>query len=411
MIKYSSMRSDEDAYDCIVLGGGISGVSFAHKLKHAGQRVLIVDENASLGGQIRTYQSKTHPDFCCGLGAHTCYNSYTHLLSMVRESGAEDIIQEIENYSYVVYTEGKIRSIFSQLNKFELLLHCRKMFFSKKKGMTVREYFEPLVGKSNYASFFSKAFRAVICQNADKYPAELFLKRRAERYKEIPRKYTFKGGMASLTETIVDKDGIDLHLNIHISSIAKNGKLFTVKTSEGKCFSAHNIALAIDPKGASELLKDIERPISELLAAIPISELESVCVIVKKESVSSIKNIAGILPSSDEFYSVVSRDTLSHPSLRAFTFHFERGKHDKEKQLSIACKVLEIEPEQVLETSSMSHLLPSLGLEHLSLDTAIARNRQNDNVYLLGNYYYGLSLEDCVHRSSTEFERYKSSLK
>ena len=49
---------------------------------------------------------------------------------------------------------------------------------------------------------------------------------------------------------------------------------------------------------------------------------ELVGVAVAKEKLT-LPLVAGIIPLDDDFYSAVSRDTVLHPSLRGFSFHFK----------------------------------------------------------------------------------------
>ena len=68
---------NQQIYDCIIIGAGISGISFAASLKDKCQNILIVEKENRIGGHIQSYISKTDDNFWFELGAHTCYNAYT----------------------------------------------------------------------------------------------------------------------------------------------------------------------------------------------------------------------------------------------------------------------------------------------------------------------------------------------
>lgn len=392
-------------YDCIIIGGGISGISFAHYLKKAGKNVLIVEKGERAGGQIQTEHSSANPDYWYEMSSHTCYNSYASLLSILKETNGLDLIQPLDKHSYVLYDSDKIKSLGSAVSKFSMFLHCFRYFFSDKTGKTTREYFCPIVGASNYNRLFRYAFRAVICQPADDYPAEIFLKKRKDREKELPRKYTLKGGISSFLNNIIEKDNLQIDLKSETTGIQKKDNLYVLEASGGKTYYAHNIALATSPQISSQLLKETEEDISGLLASFSIFESESLNVIILKEKLA-LKEIAGIIPLSDDFLSAVSRDLVEDERLRSFTFHFEKGRKNDTEKLELICKVLGINEQDILEKRSTSHSLPATRLEHLHLDEKIAEKRKDDNVYILGNYFYGLSLEDCVNRSKVEAERF-----
>ncbi|MHC4225768.1 MAG: FAD-dependent oxidoreductase, partial [Planctomycetota bacterium] len=60
-------------HDVLVIGGGISGASFAYHAARNGRGVLVVERDAEPGGCLH---SKRYPSgFWYELGAHTCYNS------------------------------------------------------------------------------------------------------------------------------------------------------------------------------------------------------------------------------------------------------------------------------------------------------------------------------------------------
>jgi len=400
----------EIKYDCIIIGGGISGVSFAHYLHTIGKKVLILEQKDRVGGQIQTLFSVQNPDYWRELGSHTCYNSYTHLLSIVKDIKRTDLIKRLGKGSYKIHTEGKVKKMSSEMSFLPMMINCPKMFTVTKNGKTVKEYFRKIVGASNYDRLFSRLFRAVICQTADDYPAELFLKRRSGRYKEFPHKYTFENGISSLIEAIVKEDKLEVHTGIKVTGIERvaDGDKFyyKVKTENGDCFLSRSLGLASDPRTTSSLLKGVNSPLADILASIPLFASESFNVIVPKEKLS-LDVVAGIIPVSDDFMSVVSRDLIDDPKLRSFTFHFEKGKADDKRKKELACNVLGITDEDIPESTQISHILPAMKLEHLNMAERIDEYRTEDDLFILGNYFYGLSLEDCVHRSSDEFGRYR----
>ena len=125
----NSGAMNESTYDCIVIGGGISGVSFAHYLKKAGKKVLIIEKNNRIGGQIQTEYSSVNSNYWFEMGSHTCYNSYTSLLSIVDETGNNELIQPLQKYSFVLYSSGKIKSLLSGVSKLPMVLCFFKYFF------------------------------------------------------------------------------------------------------------------------------------------------------------------------------------------------------------------------------------------------------------------------------------------
>lgn len=403
--EIATMNSNNQKnYDCIVIGAGISGISFATSLKDKGQNILIIEKENRIGGHIQSYKSKTDNNFWFELGAHTCYNSYTSLLNILPD---KEIVQELGKGSYITYKDGKLKSIASQVNYLSMLTHFFRYFTADRTGKTVQEYFTPIVGKKNYDKLFSRAFRAVICQPADLYPADLFLKRRNGRNEDYPRKFSFKGGISSFLQSLVESLDIQVQYNTSITEITKSDSgEYILKTNGGESITTKRIAFATDSNTTSLLLKKVEPSISNLLSTIEMSKSTTIAIVVKIDA-CKIKPIAGIIPVSDKFMSVVTRDLIDHDNLRAFIFHFMGDDATFEDKKSEICQILGIQPSDIIEYTSMQHSLPSLRKNHLEMEKQIENARTDNNIYIVGNYFYGLSLEDCVNRAMDETERYQ----
>ena len=78
-------------HDVVVLGGGVSGLSFAFHAARGGRGVHIVEQDARLGGCLDTRTSSD--GFWLELGAHTCYNSYGAFLELLDGVGLLDELQ------------------------------------------------------------------------------------------------------------------------------------------------------------------------------------------------------------------------------------------------------------------------------------------------------------------------------
>lgn len=393
-------------YDCIVIGAGISGVSFAAQLRQKNQRVLLIDKSRHVGGQVYSVQSKVADGFWMELGAHTCYNSYTHLLRLAEAFNVQQSVLPLGKGGYVAYAKDKVRSLVSQVGYFSFAFHFLNFFRAKRDDKTVKEYFLPIVGPSNYEHLFSKAFRAVICQPADDYPAELFLKRREGRNEAYPRKYSFQRGISAFLEELTREAKIEVKLNaevVRLKTLESGG--YEIETAGGDLYRAGRIALAADPHSSSVLLREVEPEVATLLAEISMTTLTSIGVVVPRSAVK-LKTVAGIIALSDAFMSVVSRDLLPHDQYRGFAFHFMDTAATYENKKALILQVLGIEEKDVLEHVSFKHFLPALRLSSRNMAERLREATKQKDIYILGNYFYGLSLEDCVNRSDDEAARY-----
>ena len=82
---------------------------------------------------------------------------------------------------------------FPSLDLPELLFSVLHILALKKKGHSVESYYSKIMGRKNFEKVFQPAFNAIICQEADAFPADMLLQKR-DRRKDIIKQYTFKSG-------------------------------------------------------------------------------------------------------------------------------------------------------------------------------------------------------------------------
>ncbi|MDQ2177734.1 NAD(P)/FAD-dependent oxidoreductase [Marinifilum sp. D714] len=394
-----------ESYDMIVIGAGISGLSLANHIARSGKKVLVVDAADKVGGCLNTYYKD---DFWVEMGAHTFYATYTNLIDLIQKNELEQDIVAREKVGMKVFTD-KHEKIMSGVNKFELIRSVPNLFFSKRDGKTVKEYFGKIVGRKNYNNVFTRMFSAVIVQNADNFSAEYFLKRRKTKSKEHPKSFILKKGMSSFMEALAAHENIKIQLNTKISQITKNQEGFEVKSEAGDVFTSKDMALAISPKFASELCKDLNADLSDVLADYPIQNIESKAVVLPKEKLN-FDPVSFIIPLQGPCFSMVTRDVMTHDNMRGFAFHFEENHIGKEEQEKFMAELLCLDSLDA-ETVEAKHKLPLIKIGHTERMAKIKLLAEETGIYITGNYFNGLSLEDCVERSKQEFERYVGNYK
>jgi oxygen-dependent protoporphyrinogen oxidase len=385
-------------YDLVVIGGGISGLSLAHYGSKAGLKTLIIEKADQAGGCLRTMRRPG--DFWLELGAHTCYNSYGNLIGIIEDCGIRERLQGRRNVPFMMFVDGKVKSIPSQLDFLELVCSVPHLFTLAKSGRTVSSYYSRIVGKKNFDRVIGPALSAVPSQRADDFPAEMLFKKR-ERRKDIIRKFTLTRGLQTIADAVTEERGIELLIGTEAAAIKKDNSLFRVSVAEGREITADNLALAVPPPVAAGLLRDTLPEAAERLSAIKTAQIESLGVAVRKEAVG-LPPFAGLIPANDVFFSAVSRDIVADPTYRGFTFHFGQRVDDAAKMKRIS----EVLGTDRFEVSSENRVvLPSPLLGHEKIVGDIDRVIEDKRVFITGNYFAGLAIEDCVTRSLTEFRR------
>jgi len=386
--------------DVVVLGAGISGLCLAHRLAQAGRQVLVLEAEAEPGGCV--HSEAQPPGFWFEMGTHTLYNSYGSLLSIIEELGLRDRMVTRTKAPFRLLVDGKLRSIPSQLSLTELFASVWHAFSERKQGHTVADYYGKLVGQKNWKRVFAPLFAAVLSEPADNFPAEILFKKRTRR-KDTPRSFTFAGGIQTLTDRIAAQPGITLRTNAAARAIARAEGGFIVTIDGGDRVSTRRLAIALPAPVAARLLAPITPEITAALARIQTAPIESVGV-VAEASLLHLPRLAGIVPLNDTFFSVVTRDVVPDKRLRAFTFHFGTGQ-TLDQRIDRICAVIGLARNQLAHVATHAASLPSLALGHAEIAQEIDCHLPGTGLYIAGNYFGGLAVEDCSLRAAKEAAR------
>jgi UDP-galactopyranose mutase len=111
-----------------------------------------------------------------------------------------------------------------------------------------------------------------------------------------------------------------------------------------------------------------------------------------------------LVPKSDVFHSVVTRDSVPDAEWRSFAFHFKPGLTSEER-LARVTAVLGLRREDLEDVAEKRTTLPSPALGHEKIVEEIDRLSAGRVLCVLGNWFAGLSIEDCVDRSRKEWAR------
>ena len=391
--------------DLLIIGAGISGLSMAHYAAAAGLNVLVLEQEDRVGGCLHSHRFGGEMDgFWLELGAHSGFNSYGNLLAILERVGLLGRLQRRVRVGFRLLVGGAVKSIPSQLYFPALALAPVRMLGLIKTGRTVAEYYGYIVGHRNYAAVFEPAFDAVICQPAGEFPADSLFQPRPRR-KDVPRGFTLPGGLQTIADTLAGQMGFSVELGQSAREIRRDGKGWVVRTDRGE-YGARALCLATPVATATQLLRAPFSEVAGRLAEIEIAQVESIGVALPAARLS-LPPVAGLIGRGEPFYSMVSRDTVSDAHWRGFTFHFRPGVLGEEQKLERIAQVLGIDQALLESGNVVSKLnqLPALRVGHgeraKELNQALAGHR----LALVGNYFSGVAIEDCVTRSRTEFER------
>ncbi len=417
-----------ETVDCLVVGGGVSGLVAAARMAKAGRRVLVLEASTRVGGCIHSWHlngeikpGQPGSDFWLELGAHTAYNSYSQLLEALQDCGRLEDLLPREKLSYrFVCADGSLQSPLRKLNFLQAALTLPFGISKAKPGRSVKEWFSGLLGRGNYQRLLAPAFAAVLSQPADTFPAE-WLFRRKPRMQAAPKKYSFPGGLQGLLEALVNSGAFELRLETAVTGITRgikndtSGEVvqgggvvqggFIVQTSAGP-IGCQQLILAVPVDIAAELLNNTYPEFARDLQSFPMSSSEALGVVLPADK-SPLPTVAGLIADSqgDDFWSVVTRDPIPHASLRGFTFHFRPGQLNLDGKMARTAAVLGVKPSDFLHVRETINRLPAPSVEHPRRIAALDAKLKNEPLALVGNYLNGLSIGDCAERAAHETDR------
>ena len=387
-------------YDVAVLGAGISGLCAAHHATRAGLHCLVFEQAPSLGGCIHTV--RTPGGFWFELGAHTLYNSYGSLLETLVASDLAEAIERRKKAPYRMLVKGKVCSVPSQIAWGELLTSAWRIFRERKEGRSVQDYYGRLVGKGNWRNVFSPLLSAVPSQRADDFPADMLFKSRPRR-KEFPRTFTLKNGLTTLVEKLASNDRITVRTGSAVLTLARTERGFAVTTSEGNVTEVRNVMVALPPDVAARLLLPLVPNAATAMARIPTAAIVSTGVAFAHKDLT-LPRLAGLVPAQDVFFSAVSRDVVPDDRFRALAFHFRTGL-SQDQRLDRIAEITGTSRKDFGHVSEHETTLPSPALGHAEIVHAIDQGIDGSGVYVTGNFFGGLAIEDCALRSAAEAAR------
>jgi len=396
---------NSNRHELVVVGGGISGLGLAHMAAKKGLKPVVIEAGGKVGGCIRSHHfSAPEGEFWAELGAHTCFNSYGNLLTMLEDLDLLEDLLPKEKLSYKLLTKKGLRKITSQLNFVELLFSLPKLFTLKKEQCTAEQFYGGIVGKKNFKHVLGPALDAVICQSAAQFPANsLFIKK--PRRKEIMRSFTADGGLEHFVQRIADQPGIEVRTSVAMSRIEKIEDGYRLQLDDETEIETDKLALAIAPDLAARLLEPLLPDVSKLLQQIEMVEIETISVLIEKQHLR-LEPVAGIIAVDDDFYSAVARDPVPDDNYRAFTFHFRPGRVDQVGKMVRISEILGLNsPTEIELAANRENRLPSIRMGHAARIAELDDLLADQSLALTGNWFTGVSVEDSLCRTASEFKR------
>jgi len=389
--------------ELVIVGAGISGLGFAHLALRRGLAPLLFESTDRVGGSIHSHSFAT-PDgtYWAELGAHTCYNSYGTFLEVLESLGMLERLRAKRNLPYRLLADGRLIGVPGALSYLPLIVSAPRILWLRRKNTSVREFFGGIVGRKNYEQAIGPALDALTCQPADDLPADLLFVSKPRR-KDVLRNFSGPIGLSSLVDPIAAQPGVDLRLGVAVESVEKQHGGYRLRLSDGSTVTTETLVLAVEADTAARLVRGLGDDLAAACAEISTVEINSVAVMFEAQA-SDVPPVGGIIGRGDSFYSAASRDVVPDPDYRAFTFHFRPGI-DPRQGVERACEVLGLGRDARVQHVYRKNCLPALRKGHAGWAAAVKERLADGRLGLVGNYFHGMGIEDCLCRAAEEFGR------
>lgn len=278
-------------FSTIIVGGGLSGLTVAHKLRQhdPAHRLLVIEKSDSTGGVIRTHREN---GYITEIGPHGFLDNCNESKDILRETGLdkEAVKAPLIDFVRYVYLRGKLQLI----PQTPLKISMAPLIPWKDKLRVVTELFRPpLEGEPTVAKWVNHRFGSAMLPFADAVftgtyagdfdrlkidavmpgvralekehgsvikgiVAKMMAKRKTgtkEKQLSMPAMTSFPTGMSRLPEKLSEQltEGEDLQLNCAATRILKTKTGWQIDTEKGQ-FTADTLVLATPANVALQLL-------------------------------------------------------------------------------------------------------------------------------------------------------------
>lgn len=386
-----------------IWGAGFSGLVLGYYLKDQGYKVTIYERTNKVGGKIHTKKTSA------GLvetGANALYMNADGM-DLLKELKLEPI-PATKKLKRLLMINGKPKRPVQLgiISKLTLHGHVKPPLITD--GLTVAEFFKPLIGNENINKFVSPVlggiyaapaenlhFKSVFPELADKaqfvsyweFVKTLIKNQKSKPRLEVSGSVSFEGGMQTFINRLADTLKHEIKLNYK--------EPFRIKG---------NTILCTDAVNAAELTKEIRPEFSAELARIRYQGLTSVTVFMKREIRSLQKSFGVLIPLENGFNSigVVNNKAIfpaNNENVYSYTFISPKKCSDEEIMSDIKALSSELTHDDIeyIENTYYDKALPVYDLQrYLAVKKLHLLAKKEENFAIFGNYVAGISLREMI---------------
>lgn len=290
-------------YDCIIIGGGISGVSTLNQLERNNCNVLLLESRPFLGGRVRSYIDSISNDEIDN-GQHILMNCYDNFLSLLSEINSINLVnaQKRMKVCFVSKTKNSLQPFkkhlleqkylpnnigiligllqFSAFTLSEKIQLCWFMLglkiFKPSENETVFEYLRRRnINQKLIIWLFEPITLATINTSIQKASAKLLVTVLEKALLGGGTKSAFVLPTKGLSHFFSQIESLkeNVKTSSTVKSIHKNGKTFKILDSHGILYSTSSIVIATPLSITKTLLSHFDIQLPQIEEHSPITSI------------------------------------------------------------------------------------------------------------------------------------------
>lgn len=226
--------------------------------------------------------------------AHLLYNSYVGFTGLVEECGLRgDVLPRAKTHLRFLdgdrIVPGSNLGVLLRLFSWpEAAVHLPRMLGAKKEGKTVEEFYGRIVGKGNYAKVLGPMLSAVPSQSADGLPGGDALQGTRHAPEGTSRAASRSRAGSRRLEALAKRSGVTVATGKGAASIEARGDGWSVVAEDGERHEAGVVAVATPPSAAAAVLGSVAPDLAAQAGRVKEAVVETLGVAVRAAKVSRI---------------------------------------------------------------------------------------------------------------------------
>ena len=439
----------------VIVGGGISGLSLAYALLESDPSadVVVFESEKRPGGKIWTEKVN---GFLCEGGVNGFLDNRPKTLELASKLLINPLRSSDAARKRYVFSEGKLNILpespvsFLSSNLLSLYGRLRVMYeFFAPRGRiddeTLADFARRRLGKEAYEKLIDPMASGIYAGN----PESLSLKSCFPKIFNLEEKYgslikgmiklqreakksgkvkvgagpggtltSFHDGMGMMIDSLKGYLKERLRVGSKVISVERKGKGYAVHLSDGMIVETEILVIASPAYSAAEILKNLDRSLSSVLSEIPYPSVAVVCFGYRKERIAhkldgfgflipykERRKILGSLWDSSIFPGRAPEGYVLLRSMVGGARSSELAMQDDSRLIDIVAEelghIMDIKAQpDFVKIYRHEKAIPQYNIGHDSklkvLDDILLKYK---NLYLTGNAYRGIGVNDCIENS------------